>query len=457
MSDESRSPSISDRFSFDSLTLRTVLVGILVLLMLIPLGFVSSIVNERGYRYNSVLQDIANTWGEPQTLVAPVLNIPYTDIEPIQETIIDPQGNSRLIDKNVRRHRTALFLPQSLAIQGNLIDQWRERGIFRSLVYTAELNLQATFPELDVSTLSDNIETIHWDKAWLSMGLSDTRAINNVNVFSWNNAALTLQPGTQQPLLPGGFHAELPELDTGFTHTLDIQMSLRGSGYFQFAPLGEKTTVELESSWPHPSFQGRTLPETRRIDEEGFSARWVIPHLARNYPQAFRNDATHNLSGFTAGVSMFEPVSLYSRIERSVKYGVLFIGLTFITLLVFEFAIQRRLHVVQYGLIGFALSLFYLVLLSLSEHMNFSGAYLVAATLTIGMIAGYTWSVLGSGSKAFLVLSMLAALYTVLFSLLHLEDFALVLGTALLTVVLVALMWATRKLHRDVSVPAEQI
>jgi len=439
------------RWSVDSLTLRTLIVSLLALLMLIPLGFVAGMVSERGQRYASVQDDIANTWGERQTLVAPVLIIPFVETERLQETVVDNQGNSRLVDKVVRRHRTAQVLPTTLDINGTLHDETRQRGIFRSLVYTADLAVSATFPAIDINALSDNVETIQWDKAWLAMGLSDTSAINSVSLFSWNNNKLTLSPGTQLELLGTGFHAPIANLGAEAGSTLRVEMSIKGSGYFNFAPLGEITTVEIDSSWPHPSFQGRTLPESRSVSADGFSARWVVPHLARNFPQTFRNDAQVDLQEFTAGVSMFEPVSLYSRITRAVKYGILFIGLTFLTLLAFEFAIRKRLHVVQYGLIGCSLSLFYLVLLSLSEHMQFLGAYAIAAGLTISMITGYTWAVLGSVAKASVVFAMLASLYSILLSLLHLEDYALLMGTALLVVVVAILMLVTRAISSEME------
>lgn len=233
-------------------------------------------------------------------------------------------------------------------------------------------------------------------------------------------------------------------------------MNVAGSGSFNFAPFGEKTRVSMTSTWPHPSFQGDSLPDQHSITNEGFSADWDIPHLARNYPQAWMDDSEEvNVSEFIAGVSMFEPVSLYSQVTRAVKYGILFIGLTFLTLLIVELAINKRMHIVQYGLIGISLCLFFLVLLSLSEHIAFAKAYIAAAALTITMICVYTAAVLSSVARGAGVGVLLVSLYAVLYSLLKLEDYALLVGTALLVVVVMVLMIVTRGIRQAGDSEAE--
>ncbi len=436
----------------ESLTMRSIIIAVLALVMLIPLGLVGSVVTERDYRYRSVLAEIAGTWGEPQMLLAPVVVVPYTETIVIEERVTDDDGKSRLSQREIQHQRVAHFLPKNLDINVQLVDEIRQRGIFESLVYRATVDISAGFSAFDVNSLSPDISQIHWDKAWLAVGLSDTRAINSVTDFQWNNTTHELAPGTRLQYLPSGFHAPLDDMSSSTkqrSNSLRLTMNINGSGSFSFAPLGETTQVEISSSWPHPSFQGDALPDNRNISADGFTASWTVPHLARNYPQ--RWSSTHgevDLFQFSAGVSMFEPVSLYSRVTRAVKYGLLFIGLTFLTLFIFEMSIDRRLHIVQYALIGVALSLFFLVLLSLSEHMRFIQAYASAALLTIAMITGYTWVVLRSIARASLVLVMLLALYAVLYSLLQLEDYALLTGTALLVFVVMVLMFVTRNIQR---------
>lgn len=448
---ESASPS-TRRAMLDSLTLRAVLVGVLALLMLIPLAFVNDIVTERGYRFQTVLDDIARTWGSRQILMAPVLVVPFVEARTVQETVIDANGTSRLVSKQVRTAKLARFLPSDLDISVAMENEFRKRGIFESLVYTAEVAVKARFDRLDVDSLSGDVKTIAWDKAWLTVGISDTRAIREVSRFEWNESTQVLAPGTRLDEIPLGFHARLPVINESGGYTVDIVMSVAGSGAFDFAPLGETTRVAIRSSWPHPSFQGDALPESFSVTDDGFNAQWEVPHLARNYPQAWAGTAQSvNLNEFIAGVSMFEPVSLYSQITRAVKYGILFIALTFLTLLCFEVAIERRMHVVQYIMVGISLCLFFLVLLSLSEHVAFVQAYVGAAALTIAMIAVYTGSVLRSVGRALVVTALLASLYAVLYSLLQLEDYALLVGTALLVLVVMALMILTRSLPEGVA------
>jgi len=437
----------------DSLTLRALLIGLIALLMTIPLLFVQDIVAERGSRHGEVLDDIARTWGQSQVLTGPVLVVPFTEVTVIEESVVDKDGTARTLERTVRRQRSAHFLPTDLGMDVTLSDEIRERGIFRSLVYEADVRLDARFDPIRVATLSDTLETVHWDKAWVSIGLSDTRAISDVSTLVWNDEARTLSPGTRVNALPSGFHAALTDIEEGRAYTLGMRMSARGSDAFRFAPFGETTTVELRSSWPHPSFRGSALPDAHEISDTGFGATWEIPHLARNYPQSWLDDGTIDLYEFTAGVSMFETVSLYSQITRSVKYGLLFIGLTFLTLLIFELALARPLHAVQYALVGVALCVFFLVLLALSEHLGFLLAYAGAATLTILMISLYTGAVLRSAKRGVGVFALLTALYAILYSLLQLEDYALLLGTALLVGVIAVLMVVTRDLHRR-PVPA---
>jgi inner membrane protein len=442
----------------ESLTVRSVIIAVLALVMLIPLGLVGNVVNERDYRYRSVLSDIASTWGEAQTLLAPVVAVPFTETIVREEKVTDEDGKSRLVKREAHYQKTAHFLPEHLDIDIRLTDEIRRRGIFESLVYRATIEIDASFDGFDVKSLSNNTSEVHWDQAWLAVGLSDTRAINSVDDFQWNNSPRELAPGTRLQYLSSGFHATLGsalQATRRESHTLRIAMNVNGSDAFRFAPLGETTRVELSSVWPHPSFQGDALPDQHNISADGFNARWTIPHLARNYPQRWMSGRNEiDLREFTAGVSMFEPVSLYSRVTRAVKYGILFIGLTFLTLLIFEMSIDRKLHVIQYVLIGSALCLFFLVLLSLSEHMRFHQAYASAAILVIAMIGSYTWLVLRSMVRAAGVMAMLIALYAVLYSLLQLEDYALLMGTALLVFVLMVLMFVTRSIQPDPRLPS---
>lgn len=432
-----------------TLTIRVCIVAVIALLMLIPLAMMQSVVDERNGLYQNVLYDIANTWGGQQLLQGPMLVVPFVEKHVSKETTTDESGEEKVKTKINYVSKYAVHLPAELNIDVELSEQHRKRGIYKSLVYEADISLSGNFDKIDVNSLSDYIHRIDWDKTYLILGMSDTRAINHVSELNWNNDTVGYSPGTKLTnLISHGFHASLSSLDENTAqHNFSTKISINGSQGFRFTPFGEVTNVNMKSSWPHPSFQGMTLPTKYEINDDGFTSSWSIPHLARNFPQSWvAFSSEYNLSEFTAGVDLFEPVFLYSKVTRAVKYGILFIGLTFLTFLIFELTTQARLHFVQYGLIGIALALFYLVLLSVAEHASFLKAYVIAACINIGLITLYTAAVLRNWSKSAMILVLLAALYTVLYSLLQLEDYALLMGTMLLLSVLIVLMYVTRNL-----------
>lgn len=208
--------------------------------------------------------------------------------------------------------------------------------------------------------------------------------------------------------------------------------------------------MTISSDWPHPSFQGNVLPEEPTINNEGFNASWSVPHLARSYPQIWTLETQNfDVQEFTAGVNLFEADSLYSKITRAIKYGSLFFILTYITFLLFELGIGKRLHIVQYGMIGLALSMFYLTLLSLAEQTGFFTAYLSAAGIIISMISLYAYAALRSIGRTTIIAGLLTGLYFMLYSLLKLEDHALMGGTVLLLIVLAVMMFLTRNIGSD--------
>jgi len=434
----------------NTLMVRGMVIGVIALVMLIPLTMFENIVQERNGLYHNVLQDIATTWGGQQVLQAPILVIPFVEEHVSKETTTDEYYREKTKTKTKYLNQHAIFLPRDLKINVDIQEEHRKRGIYDSLVYEADISLSGSFEKPDLETMSDHIYRIDWNKAFVVLGLSDTRAINNVTPLEWNGVENGFKSGTQlTELLEFGFHADLLGFDAGKDkYEFSTQLSVNGSKGFRFAPFGEETIVTMESTWPHPSFQGMTLPSDYEIKDDGFTSTWSIPHLARNFPQSWlASSKTYNLNEFTAGVDLFEPVFLYSKVTRAVKYGILFVGLTFLTFLIFELTMQSSLHFVQYGLIGITLSLFYLVLLSVAEHTAFLTAYIIAASINIGLITLYAAAALKSWLRAGIMLVLLAALYAVLYSLLQLEDYALLVGTMLLLSVLIVLMYVTRNLR----------
>ena len=441
----------------DSLIFRFITIAALVGMMTIPLGMVGDIVYERSDSYRSVLRDISGTWGHKQKLQGPALLIPYTEKFISVKVLTDKDGNERKVNKTTYEQRTAIVLPEDLKIDTRLQGQKRKRSIYESLVYTADLKIAGNFKRPDIASLSNHIDKIHWDRAWFALGISDTQAINKVSPLAWTETQqLDFEPGTRiRETFASGFHAPLDLTTEKETYQFFLTINVNGSQGFFFSPFGKTTDVTIRSDWPHPSFQGNVLPDSHEVTSEGFEAKWSVPHLARNYPQLWTLETQKfNVNEFSAGVNLFESVSLYSKITRAIKYGALFFVLTYITFLLFELGIGRRLHVVQYGMIGLALSMFYLTLLSMAEHAGFFNAYISAAAIIIIMISLYAFAAIRSLGKTAIISILLVGLYSMLYSMLNLEDYALLAGTALLLVVLAVMMYLTRNIGRNEVSPA---
>jgi len=388
----------------ESLVWRFGLVVILISLMTIPLEIVESVVYERNSLHDQVQAEVASTWGQLQKIRGPSILIPYTERFDSVEILTDEDGNERTKNKTVYKQRTAILLPEKLNIDVSLLGETRKRSIYEALVYSADVQIKGEFNQPVISELSNNVDEIHWDRAWFSVGISDTQAINKVSALNWNGDTYEFEPGTKiTSLIKNGFHApldlskfiEVGDFAKNNVYPFSLSMNVNGSDGFYFNPFGKTTNVNVTSDWPHPSFRGNVLPDQHNIKNDGFEANWSVPHLARNYPQLWTLETqTFDIEEFTAGVNLFESVSLYSQITRAIKYGALFLVLTYVTFLLFEMGIGRRLHVIQYGVIGLAISMFYLVLLSLAEHTGFFKAYLSAAAVIIVMISLYVQAAL---------------------------------------------------------------
>ncbi len=473
----------------NSLLFRFAMVAALTMLMMIPLGMVRDVVKERSQLQQGVIQEISQAWGKPQNIQGPALVIPYTE---------KIGGKPKSRNKADYRRRMAVLLPDKLNMQVGLEGQTRQRGLYKAEVYTADLKVTGQFQRPDLKSLSDKLYKVHWNEAWLSFGITDTRALNTISALSWSKKSkgekdkkgkekqteadkvqlVEFGAGTRIPdTFKNGFHARLDLTQPkskkrkrsrrrgrgrksgkkakkkAVIYPFSLTLNVKGSKGLTFSPVGKTTEVTLKSDWPHPSFRGQVLPAKRSISKKGFEAYWSISHLARNYPQLWTQEARNfdigSIATFCAGVDLFESVSHYSQVIRAIKYGVLFMGLTFMTFLIFELGIGRKLHVVQYGMIGLALSMFYLVLLSMSEHGSFFNAYISAAGIIIVMISLYAYAAIRKIGRALLISMMLSGLYASLYTLLQLEDLALVSGTVLLLVILAVMMFLTRNIGHD--------
>lgn len=450
LKDQSMRSSKMKKIDFrGSIAIRFVIIGAIALMMLVPLGKIDSIVDERHGLYDQVLHNIASQWGSPQRIVGPLLVIPITEKHNVIEKSKNAKGEVEETTKVVRSEKNIIVLPKHLKEKIALKEHYRYRGIYKSLVYGAKIDVEGTFVLPDITKMTDHLETVHYEKSYMVMGLSDPKAIEEVSVLSLGIQKATFEPGTKLTIkgIKSGFHAQAVLKKGEKSLPFYFELKANGSSYLRFSAFGEKSKIVVSSPWQHPSFQGAILPTRRHIGADGFEATWVIPSLARNFPQTWIHEAhSYQLDSLLTGVDLYEPVALYALVTRSIKYGVLFILLTFLIFLIFEVTQKSRLHYVQYILIGFSLGLFFLVLLALSEHLAFLSAYMLASVIAIGSIGLYTWFSTRSSRHAGMVFVLLVALYAILYSILQMEDYALLMGTGLLLVVLFVLMWITRNL-----------
>lgn len=421
--------------------LRLFSVLILVLLLQIPIAMIGRLVAERQGRRQDAVSEVSAKWGKAQVMTGPALVVPYA--HHWTETSLTGQP----VVHTETRH--AIFLPDRLNARGSIKTQARSRGIFSIPVYRLDLVVDGEFARPDLSTLGIEPADVAWDRAHLAIGISDARAIQEETTVNWNGRPVPFLPGTGDFAEGGtGIHADVGAAAATERYPFSFPLALNGSLGVEFTPFGRNTVVELQSDYRHPSFQGNWLPVERSVTGAGFTARWSIPFLGRNYPQAWKAEASQAkaIDGSRFGVELVNPVDHYRMADRSVKYAGLFILLTFATIWLIEVLAGVRVHPIQYLMLGGALCLFYLLELSLSEHLGFPLAYSLASVSIVGMVAAYGRVVLRRRGRAALIGAGVALLYAYLYVLLVNEDYALLIGSIGLFLILAAIMFVTRRL-----------
>lgn len=427
----------------DSRIFQLLLIGILVLIMKIPVFMISNLINERQGREHEAMVEVTSKWGDEQTFTGPALIVPYRYYW--QEI-----GNN---GKTVERTQTrfATFLPESLKIQAEMKSGFRYRGIFQVPVYDIDLNVQGEFKRPAFKEWDVLPEDILWDQAQLMVGISDTRAVREQVKMNWNGQVFAFMPGigAYEGIAGSGIHVDLPGQLDNQPLTFAFSLLLNGSQGLYITPLGQDTTVNLKSNWNSPSFQGAWLPTYRTVNESGFEAVWEIPYLGRNYPQSWNSEklVKEEITASRFGVDLITAIDKYCMAERSVKYADMFILLTFASVWLIAILVKYRVHFLQYLMLGFALCVFYLLELSLSEHISFTAAYAIAAVAIIVMTASYGKVMLKTYGKAAIIGSVVTALYGYLYIILCNEDYALLMGSIGMFVILGLIMFLTRRVN----------
>jgi inner membrane protein len=419
---------------------RILALGFLVLLMHIPTTMIQGVIGERRATRQEAVEEVTGKWGRSQTIIGPSITVPFVKRWTEQSKTGEPQTRSEI--------RYATFLPETLHSYGKIDSEVRYRGIFKVPVYRMSSTLTGLFARPDLSQWNVEAADVLWDRAYMSIRISDVRAITNQAVLVWNDENVDFLPGSGEAGAKNpGIHADLKGRLAASNLRFSFTLNLNGSEKALFAPLGKETRVDLESNWPDPSFQGSWLPTRRTVTQDGFKASWEIPFLGRNYPQQWTSvEAIDNsIASSVFGVSLISPVDHYRMAERSVKYVTLFLALTFITLWLFEVLAKIRVHLVQYLLVGAGMCLFYLLELSFAEHIGFNAAYTIASLAVVALVSSYCVAVLKSASRAMIIGGVTAILYSYLYVLLRDQDYALLVGSVGLFAILAVIMYLTRK------------
>lgn len=451
--------TIQNVWTKSKVLIKGLIIAFLVLLLIIPTFFVQELIREREQRQKEAVVEVSNKWAGAQVVTGPMIVLPYWQTD----------GDTTI--KKIRSKHFAYFLPDELSVNANVMPQEKYRGIYKIMLYNSSVELSGSFKNIDLQKLNILPEDVIWNEAFVKFNLSDVKGLNQELVLTVNNQPLNLSPQSFEDRSgSNGLTANL--LLTGPDNLKNISFAslfdLNGSEQLLFTPVGKSTSVTMESKWPHPSFTGDILPQTSQVKSSGFSATWKSMAHKRSFPQQWKDNAyilgyinrtefttrnidvvgTNNfITSAAFGADLFVPVNGYQKTMRSVKYAVLCILLTFSAFFLIETTNKRSVHPFQYGLIGLALVLFYILLLSFSEYIGFNFSYAIASIATIGLIGWFAKSILISGRLSGILTAVLVLMYTYVFTILQLQDYALLLGSIGLFITLAIIMYFSRKIQ----------
>jgi inner membrane protein len=418
-----------------SVTLKIISVGILILLLLIPAVMIQNLIRERQFRRDSAVNEINQKWGGSQTITGPFITVPFKIF------FKDKDGETQFYLKYLH------ILPENLSITGEIKPQVLYRGLFETVVYNARLRFKGNFKIPSSGQLNIDSDNILWDRACVALGITDMRGIEDKIVIVFNEVDYNTNPGLKTTdLADAGVStiAKLPIKDESYSFSFGL--NLKGSDQMNFIPVGEFNTIKIDSNWPSPSFDGAFLPDSREVRKDGFSATWKILHVNRNYPQ-FWEGGQYKVAESSFGVKLILTADIYQKSMRLAKYAIIFLLFTFAAFFFSEVMNKKRIHPIQYTLIGMAILIFYTLVLSLSEHMHFNYAYILAAISVTLIISGYAKAIVSNSRFALTIFGLLAILYGYLFIVLQLEDYALISGSIGLFIIIALVMFITRRIN----------
>ena len=417
-----------------SISARLIIIGFLVMLLLIPSFMIRSLIRERQDRRDDAISEVSEKWGQTQTITGPILSIPYTKYF----TTEDNETSTKTMYTHI--------LPDFLEIDGTIHPEVRNRGIYEVVLYNSELHFNGKVLIPDLGDLKIPTKDIIWKNAFISVGITDMKGIEELITFEIDDDDYLANSGIEtNDVIISGVSKIINNIKPNHDFEFSFNLNINGSNGLTLTPVGKETNVTISSDWISPSFIGHFIPTDHEINENGFTANWKVLHSNRNFPQKWVG-SKHKIEEFSFGVDLLIPVDEYQKNMRTAKYAFMFISLTFLSFFMIELLNKKIIHPIQYLLIGFSLLVFYSLLLSISEHISFKYAYLISSIATIALISTYTISFLKSRLQTSIIFSILVLLYVYLFIVIQLQDFALLIGSIGLFVILSLVMFLTRKI-----------
>ncbi len=441
----------------DNVLIKVIIIGGLILVLMVPSLMINALVSERSSRKMQVTNEVSSKWGQLQTITGPYIEIPY-----LEEVKLNDKQPIQMVD------HILYYFPDALETSGSLTPVVKKRSIYKVILYESNLEIHGSFKYPDLTALHIAADKILWDRATVHLSITDLSGISAQVNFETDDTIIPMTAATPLGInLTNGLMCHLPGV-VAKHEKLDfrIKLNLKGSNGIFFSPVAGKNTLNISSSWPSPKFEGTFLPDTSTISDKGFNASWTILDINRQIaqqwtdanPQSFQNVSVYRYDDPTGyessapktpvfGVELLDTVDQYTKIERTVKYAFLLITLTFAVYFFCEVLKKQKVHPMQYGLVGAALVIFFILLLSLSEYLGFDAAYLIASFSTITLISLYSRSIFSVKKFAGLVACMLILLFGFIYTILQLEDFALLAGSIALFGIIALIMYLTRKVN----------
>ncbi|HLF52285.1 MAG TPA: cell envelope integrity protein CreD [Flavobacterium sp.] len=434
---------------FQSTTAKMIMVGLLTLVLLIPLQFVKELISERAQRQKEVITETNDKWGKSVFFYGPILKIPYTYYE---ETVSINEKTKETVKQKTAHTNYAYFFPEELKANTDVTTKALNRNNYESVVFNSNMKFEGNYIQPDFSSRNIPHENIQWNKATILIKTTNLKSIKDEVKINFGKTNFTFEPvydseakDSTEALETG--YIDLTKILTNQKIAFNFDITYNGSQQIKMVPIGKTTQVNMKSNWASPSFTGNFLPDdkTKKITTSGFVANWKILHINRAFSQQVFGHLP-DLRQYAFGVDFVIPVDQYQQNERASKYGFLVIGLTFLIFFLIQSISKISIHIFQYSMIGLALIMFYTLLISITEHSSFMKAYIISGISVIALITLYSVSILKNKKFPVFIGLSLTALYTFIYVIIQLENYALLVGSIGLFLILAEVMYFSRKI-----------